>query len=442
MDIISINDNYRYIDAVNDLIPISKIKSSLYDFKVPTVIPETWGIYKEISQEEYDIEFKRKHNVAFEMLQSTENVIVAGGAAARPLYISNKNLYIDIDIFIYGITDEELFWKKINEIVEKITTLSINASKNCDITHVIKKGILIVGVFSNDKHCTLMEYQIILRMYHTLSSVIHAFDIPSCCVAYNGHIAYTTTLGAYSHANQVNLISTSYRSTSFERRLIKYYDRGFGLGLIGYNITKGLIISIPQSLLMLLHNYLNIIVKSAQDNCIIGKNISLKRHHKYTSNDMDYATIKTNIKSYSDLIIQIQCIEDNGITLLSNSRKVIDYKQFYNMEVSTVIDKFPNGIDILISKQCEQIQKTELRNLKYLNFPKIIIQEIIDIILNYDEYTSNKKIRSILMEQIMVHSRYIPEWIIVQDPQRQYTASLNPIIEDPEEWYGTGLYIN
>lgn len=435
MEIIAINDSFRYIDVVDDLIPIETLKASKYDFSIPTIIPVNWVVaYKEITQNEYDTEFNRKHSIAGEMLRTTENVVIAGGAAARPLYMTNKNVYTDIDIFIYGILDEVEFWKKVNEIAQKITSLSISMShRECIISQKMKKGIVVIGISSSD-HQLLIEYQIILRMYHTVSSIIHAFDIPSCCVAYDGHTAFTTTLGAYAHTNQVNLVSTTYRSTSFERRLVKYFERGFGLGLIGYDVDK----AYNSRLGTLTHRYLHIDINTKSGNTIIGNVSTVTYYGRHM--DSEYSAIHPKVHTYKELVTQIQCIEDIGVILRTNSHKPVDYSLFHDLDVSKILELYPGVSQRLIEKQCDQIQRTELRNLKNLKFSKTIVTEIINIVLTETEFVATKKINDILMEQINIHARYIPEWLIVQDPQRQYTAAINPIIEDPEDWYGTGLY--
>lgn len=433
MEVIAINESFRYIDVVDDLIPIETLKASKYDFGIPTVVPSTWTPYKELSQEEYNKEFNRKHSIIGSIIRDTTNIVIAGGAAARPLYTSNKNVYTDLDIFIYGILDERLFWEKVNDVAQKIVTRSSQNNRDCCITQKMKKGIVVIGVASPD-HQLILEYQIILRMYHTMSSIIHAFDIPSCCVVYDGITAFTTTLGAYAHTNQVNLVTTTYRSTSFEKRLVKYFERGFGLGLIGYDADKAYNIRDRS----MSHKYLHIDVNIREGNNIVGNIRTVSYYGKYM--DSEYSAIRPRIFTYKEFVTQIQCIEDIGLILRRNSHKLVDYTLFYDSDVAKIIELYPSGTEHLIEKQCDQIQRTELRNINHMKFSKKIIKEMIDIILTNSEHDATKKITDVLTEQIHVNARYVPEWLIVQDPQRQYTAAINPIIEDPEDWYGPGLY--
>lgn len=436
MDIFEINERNRNIDATDDLIPISELKKKVYDFQYPTIIPQIWSEYEEMTQETYTYEFKRKHDIPYEVLKSTTNIVVAGGAAARPLYVSKINFYTDIDIFIYGIYDESVFWEKVNEVANKLIYLTVSKYKTCSVTQKMKKGIIIIGI-SNEEKQLIIEYQIILRMYHTLSSIIHAFDIPSCCIAFNGSIAYTTTLGKFAYENQVNLVFTKYRSTSFEKRLVKYFGRGFGMAFIGYDLNKAIDDGfVKNDLLVPCHKYLHMEVLR-KENKLTG--IVYPKNMAVSHLDEEYHSIKNICHSYDELVTQVQCIEDFGLTL-SQQNKPIDYTLFHTMDVEEILNKFPNTVTTVIDKHCHKIMNTKLNDLTSIRLPKNVLKTIIDILITDTRRYSVEKIYKLLREQIDVHSRYIPEWIIIQDPQRQYTAAINPIIEHPEDWYGPGYY--
>ncbi len=437
-DIIAYNNTHRYIDVDVDLISVDTLSNETYNFEVPTIVPSNWtGDFTPVTQKEYDSLFIEKHYIMRKVLLNTKHIVVAGGAAARPLYI-DKNINTDIDIFIYGIFEEDEFWEKVNEIATKIINYSIADphSKNVKVTQKMKKGIVMLIVYCDD-YTNTFEYQIILRMYHTLSSIIHAFDIPSCCIAYDGVVAYTTTLGAYAITNQINLVSTNYRSTSFEQRLTKYFNRGFGIALIGYNLNAGYVRN-RSGESKLKHSYLDIEVLNKQDNKIVGNIRPLGRY----TNKKEYNTIQPRKCSYKEIVLEIQCIEEYGIELIKRSTQLIDYTKFYNMDVTEIIKLYPNGIEEIVEKQAKIIYHTSLKNLNSLGLTKYVLRDILDIINSHPhEGEVIYNICKILAEQININTRYVPEWIIIQDPTRQYTASLNPIIEDPEEWYGEGLYI-
>lgn len=436
MELLAANDSYRYNEVTEDLICIENVYPSEYDFKVPTLVPLTWKSYIHITQDIYNSRFIVNNELMYNMLNSIDNVVIAGGSAARPLYVNNRSMFIDNDIFIYGISDEELFWKKINEIASYIINESIKIDPSCDATQKIKKGILIINVYSRRSEL-YQEYQIILRMYHSVSSVIHAFDIPSCCIAFDGKTTYTTTLGAYAHANQVNLVSTKYRSTTFELRLIKYFKRGFALGMVGYNVEK----AFDDESNTLSHNYMSIECESVDKNHIIVSNIYSK--HRVMRGDEEYASIKLPfMKSFQDFITYAQCIEDVGVVLTTQTKDIIDYTYFYNREVHEIIKQHPSITGGILKRHASNIIKMSIIYLQNIPLSKQVLLDILTIIL--DNKHNNRKqvdlISVILMEHVTFSTRYVPEWIICHEPGRQYTASINPIIEDPEQWYGSGLY--
>ena len=75
----------------------------------------------------------------------------------------------------------------------------------------------------------VVKYQIILRAYPSVAALLHAFDIGSSCIAFDGHTTVMTTMGAYAQRYGVNIVVPSYRSPSFEKRMCKYFDRGYAL---------------------------------------------------------------------------------------------------------------------------------------------------------------------------------------------------------------------
>ena len=49
----------------------------------------------------------------------------------------------------------------------------------------------------------------------SVSALLHGFDVPACCVAYDGRATVMTSLAAWAHANRVNPVNPAYRSTTY-----------------------------------------------------------------------------------------------------------------------------------------------------------------------------------------------------------------------------------
>ena len=76
------------------------------------------------------------------------------------------------------------------------------------------------------------------RLYKTASEILHGFDLGSSAVGYDGDNIYFTTLGKFCHEFSCNIIDTTRRSTTYEQRLAKYFNRGFNIVLPKFDITK------------------------------------------------------------------------------------------------------------------------------------------------------------------------------------------------------------
>lgn len=70
-------------------------------------------------------------------------------------------------------------------------------------------------------------WQIVLRIYKSVSEILTGFDIDCSGAAYDGSQVYCTPRALQSYMTQINHIDLSRRSPSYENRLSKYSKRGF-----------------------------------------------------------------------------------------------------------------------------------------------------------------------------------------------------------------------
>ena len=71
--------------------------------------------------------------------------------------------------------------------------------------------------------------QVILRRYSTEAEVIHGFDLGLECHLWNGEHIVMTTLGKIAVEHGANVLNLKARRNSYERRIARYFDRGFDL---------------------------------------------------------------------------------------------------------------------------------------------------------------------------------------------------------------------
>ncbi|OBT41736.1 hypothetical protein VE00_07971 [Pseudogymnoascus sp. WSF 3629] len=122
----------------------------------------------------------------------------------------------DVDLFLYGLTEEEALEK-----IKHIET-TVKDSILHEVTTIRTKNAITIASQYPTRHV-----QIVLRLYDSISQIITGFDVDCACVAYDGKEVYGSprALGAFS--TQTNTIDLTRRSPSYENRLSKYSHRGF-----------------------------------------------------------------------------------------------------------------------------------------------------------------------------------------------------------------------
>lgn len=155
------------------------------------------------------------------IFSNVSNIAIAGGKVFSAL---TGNLADDIDIFIYGLSEDDAE-KKIKEIYRVIRKryslgiLEVSRSKN----------VININV-SGDK------YQIILRLYRTPSEIIHGFDVDCCCMLYipEENNIYMTKRCKYSLEQGYNTVNFERLSPSYPHRLAKYASKGIRVKIYGF----------------------------------------------------------------------------------------------------------------------------------------------------------------------------------------------------------------
>lgn len=122
----------------------------------------------------------------------------------------------DVDLFLYGLTEEQAL-EKIKEI-----ETSVRDSLLTETTTVRTKHAITICSQYPTRHI-----QIVLRIYKSVSEILTGFDIDCSGAAFDGKQVYCTPRALESYMTQINRIDLSRRSPSYENRLSKYSHRGF-----------------------------------------------------------------------------------------------------------------------------------------------------------------------------------------------------------------------
>lgn len=189
-------------------------------------------------------EFKRNFDVFTEhqlKLVDWNNIFVAGGSVLACLLPLPKNYkktngarrkYFhdiefpdsDIDIFIYGIEDENKANEKMIKIVNEIKDFLPYSS-------IAIRGKHAITIVSQYPH---RHIQFVVRLYKTKTEILAGFDVDCCSVGYDGTNVYMTPRAHYAIMRKCNTVDMTRRSPSYEMRLAKYGKRGFMVEVPNY----------------------------------------------------------------------------------------------------------------------------------------------------------------------------------------------------------------
>jgi hypothetical protein len=122
----------------------------------------------------------------------------------------------DVDLFIYGLNEEEAV-KKIVEVEKKIKDSILT-----ETTTIRTKNAITIASQYPTRHI-----QIVLRIYKSVSEILTGFDVDCSCAAYDGKQVWAAPRALTAYMTQSNTIDLTRRSPSYESRLSKYSHRGF-----------------------------------------------------------------------------------------------------------------------------------------------------------------------------------------------------------------------
>jgi hypothetical protein len=441
-------------------------------YTAQTFAPRPWPVPKPVSQTEYSKRFAAEFPEVASILPM-RNVVVAGGAAAWPLGEPSRKAG-DVDLFIHGIdpTDKATLWKKLDEVVNRVTKAFVAAGERRTMVSqtMTAPGVvtLIVWRFANNSYgrygrdAKMFKVQVILRAYRSVSSILHAFDVPSAAVAYDGKEAYTTALGAYAHTFRANLVNPAYRSTTYEARLAKYFERGFALVLPRLRLGS----LVRDQALVLPHLRLRPYVvrgRLATGELILPPE-ALAAGSDYTPTDGPrgmpeknlYGAWRYNAKQLVGIggapgPRRFMLTGVGGIRLQRQGREYDRQLRF-----ARFAEKEPGLADVLpreklrdaLDDSLSGAYKDKKVNLEVMRrMLQMTPEEITRLTLAVTRLQSENPGRALdlraaltpFKNRVLAAYDATPTeitWWIVHEPGRQFTASVNPRMEDPAAWYG------
>jgi hypothetical protein len=195
---------------------------------IPCVMPTAREFKRVGSAREFRKRLSRECGTLFADFDfAAHGLCMAGGAVSALANVGTTHYpfdtasrFDDYDFFLVGHASDEAAIRAINEFAEHLAAcwkeMYVYRTKQC-VTFVCDE---------NEK-----PVQVILRRYSTVAEVIHGFDLGSSAFLWDGKALWTTALGKLAAEHAVNVLNLPARRGSYERRLARYFERGFGLVL-------------------------------------------------------------------------------------------------------------------------------------------------------------------------------------------------------------------
>ena len=408
----------------------------------------------------------------------------------------NYYSYPDIDFFIYGLDEDEAN-KKVEYIIDYFSNM-LFIRKLTRASAVVTLSYVLITDNNTDIN-NKYHIQIILRLYKTKSEILHGFDLGSSAVGYDGENIWFTTLSKFSYENKCNIVDSYRRSTTYERRLEKYFYRGFNLlvpfldiskvedRIDFYNSTfifsekealKGFYIEIEKdedplakfcylecknhSKSIKINSYRNVIKANEIQSTIGIKYIDIFKKVLNSSKDaMIYITFnKLNIyKRFNFNNFQFHIYNTHFSEMFTNIH-MLTFNEDHHFEMIDINNPV-KGLSSYIYRRVYNIS-----NVNNINYEDRCIHNVSVLFVN-DRYLSlnhlrwlskfcNKKEMNKVINLFMAHfdanekineifERYINKNItpiliqrlgwITVNPSSQLTSSYNPTFSHPREWY-------
>ena len=289
--------------------------------------------------------------------------------------------------------------------------------------------------------------QIILRLYNTISEILHGFDIGASSVGYDGNQVYFTKLSKFTYETDTIIVDVYRRSTTFESRLVKYFNYGFNIILKNLNIDSlstncnKFNVYDMCDLPFLIFSYSKIV-----DNKVYIKQFFI------TFADSDYAQSKAEER----LVLRKKCGDMNlkflvngkrdfyhalnNDSLLDNMSNILVIPP--NITINTISSTYQSLRSYIYNKGMVNIKmlKTYFPNIDIAKFTSDLLESKINNSVLIDGIVEQqKRIALDLYEKHILSVDHKNLNWVSKDPTQQggeLTSSVNPLKTSLELWYG------
>lgn len=325
-----------------------------------------------INDNEFNMEFSKKTHDLLTYI-SWNNVVVAGGAIVNIISKSSAKLN-DVDMFVYGLNKKDAA-EKIDQVINHIKQKATDMKYETRV--YMNNNVINVYVFDVRK---LLQIQIILRLYDSLTKVLMGFDVDCCAVAFNGCNILTTKRGEHAIKYRVNVANLQRRSPSYENRLIKYSFRGFDVVTDFQYETQynKLFFMAPENVGFTRLLEQELINNGQLRNIIFGNTLRFRKTASYTQGGSWYQ--KDNLE-ITNVTHTENCITKYNANIDNDLMKFREYSvKYINMMENNVMDQLTGSFDPITaqewisvnSENADQLGRSkEFLDLKYNRYESI-----------------------------------------------------------------------
>ncbi|KMZ60767.1 hypothetical protein ZOSMA_5726G00010, partial [Zostera marina] len=180
--------------------------------------------------------FNRFHGNVLSRLEPIlceEPLIIAGGSVLAALRGFNA-VSNDVDLFVCT-TDH----REATRIARRVWLALALDNEHWVILR--RNGVINMHLFVPPSGDVVEKVQVVLRLYESPAEVIYGFDCDCCACAYDGRDVYVTPRCYRSLETMtiiLNPIHSRPNTPSYELRLAKYAQRGFNIGVPGFDAKR------------------------------------------------------------------------------------------------------------------------------------------------------------------------------------------------------------
>nr|QQV29317.1 hypothetical protein K-LCC10_0062 [Kaumoebavirus] len=352
-----------------------------------------------------------------------KNVLIAGGAICGTII---DRSYDDIDLFIYGLNDSER-QDKLEYLVQAISAALYAKSAQFRAKFTKSNEAIYKTIYAiRNQNCVTIQddyhrkVQIILRNYKSVDEILNGFDLGSSAVGLrdDGQVVVSGT-GKFAYEYGANIVDTNRRSTTYELRLAKYYDRDFDIIApyftenvkVGESITiygkLGIYISKVERL-----KYSAVIDYAGPSSSDYQFDLSPRGVKYYNLNLLLKG--ETDPAKYYYIASGVDCADVLGAISFTRVEDIIEHYHNYTKKMYND-GKFNGGISEKIFGMAPLLMFAKL-----INNPDSI-----------KTIVSNK-----VKEMVEKMNNIKPVPLTWREGGSQVSGSFNPIIADPKDWYG------